>query len=45
VHEASALFNNSATSDISATSATSDTNDTKAGTIFDALVYCPDFLI
>ena len=30
---------------ISATSATSDTNATKAGTVFDAPVYCPDFLI
>jgi hypothetical protein len=28
-----------------ATTATSDTSDTKAGTVFDAPVYCPDFLI
>jgi len=42
VDAASAPSKMSATSDISATS---DTNDTKAGTIFDAPVYCPDFLI
>jgi hypothetical protein len=34
-----------APSKISATTATSDTSDTKVGTVFDAPVYCPDFLI
>jgi hypothetical protein len=45
MEEAYAPSKISATTATTATSDTSDTNDTKAGTVFDAPVYCPDFLI